>query len=108
MLSYNKEYFYHSFILITLNLLRKEAKGIGGARKKTNAFVQKSLNCESNFFNFFQLLIKLFQLILKNPCGSNHIAICGFIKFILLCFLVFVICAGERDVLIFQSIPKWA
>lgn len=32
----------------------------------------------------------------------NHIATCR----LLLCFLVFAICAGERDVLIFQCIPN--
>ena len=37
-------YFYHSFTLTTLNLLRKDEKGIDGMRK-TNSFVQKSLNC---------------------------------------------------------------
>ena len=42
ILSYNKQYFYHSFIIITLNLLRRDEKGIDGVRKKNQILLYRN------------------------------------------------------------------
>ena len=70
---YNKQYFYHNSVIITLNLLRRDEKGIDGVRKKTNTFVQKSLNCYNKQYFYHNSIIITLNLLRRDEKGIDGV-----------------------------------
>ena len=61
---YNKQYFYHNSIIITLNLLRRDEKGIDGVRKKKQILLYRNhLTVTINNLAFMHRLLDIFALI---------------------------------------------